>query len=197
MARNGGERGINLSARGTVRDWEIVRANAFSFAAITVTESMNWADEQAARELLAARKAGVHAGIRHYARPGGAQDQARHAVRAGRQLHAFASGALAPTLDVEATGVDDRFIRTWIKTMRQVTGIRRVLVYAHYEQWLHRFRPGKWVDDDVVLWLIRHNGIPGRPGWFHPRLGLHQHTQGKGYAVDALVYPFTLDDVLL
>ena len=28
---------------------------------------------------------------------------------------------------------------------------------------------------DVVLWLVRHNGIAGRPGWFHARLGLHQH----------------------
>lgn len=197
MTSHGGAHGISLPTRGTVRDWHIVRASGISFATVTVTESMNWTDEDAARQLLSARQAGVHTGIRHYARPGGAPDQVRHLIRTGRQLGAFTSGALAPALDVEAIGVDDRFIKSWIKAMRHVAGIRRVLVCAPYEQWMHRLHPDKWADDDVVLWLVRHNGIPGRPGWFHPRLGLHQHSKGGSCGVDALVYPFTLSDVLL
>ncbi|WP_199432613.1 glycoside hydrolase family 25 protein [Qaidamihabitans albus] len=190
------ERGVDLSLHQVVPDWPAARAHAVSFASITVTESLNWTDAGAARQLGAAQQAGIHTGIRHYARPGAVHDQAEHLVRTGRLLGAFAPGALAPTLDVEATGVDDRFIKSWIKAVRHASGFRRVLVYAGYEQWLHRLHPDKWADSEVVLWLVRHNGIPGRPGWFHSRLGLHQHSGGE-YGVDALVYPFTLADVLL
>ncbi|ASR38065.1 lysozyme [Prauserella marina] len=197
MREQGAERGINLSLHETVDDWGEIKASSVSFASITVTESMNWTDDAAARQVTDAFRAGVHAGIRHYARPGGVQDQAKHLVRAGMPLGAFAPGALAPALDVGASGVDDRFIKSWIKTMRNASGIRRVLVYASYDDWLHRFRPDKWADEEVVLWLVRPNGIPGRPGWFHARLGLHQHTNVDRAGTDALVYPFTLSDVLL
>ncbi|MEU6645699.1 GH25 family lysozyme [Saccharomonospora sp. NPDC046836] len=193
MTEQSAEHGIDLSLHETVDDWPAVKEHAFSFASITITESLNWTDDAAARQLRDALAAGISAGIRHYARPGAVQEQARHVVRTGMPLGAFAPGALAPALDVGADGVDDRFIRSWIKAVRQAAGIRRVLVYAPYEDWLHRFRPDKWADREVVLWLVRHNGIPGRPGWFHTRLGLHQH----GAGVDALVYPFTLADVLL
>ncbi|SFB47653.1 Glycosyl hydrolases family 25 [Amycolatopsis marina] len=186
-------RGINLTHHEVVDDWHAVRADGVNFASITITESANWSDPAAARNLGGAQQAGLHTGGRHFARPGGAPDQAEHFVRIAKPLGAFAPGSLAPALDVRVEGVDDRFIRSWIKTVRQATGIRRVLVYADFEQWSHAFHPDKWADSEVVLWLARHNGIPGRPGWFHARLGLHQHEHGR----DALVYPFTLTDVLL
>lgn len=185
------EQGMNLSLHQTVDDWYTV--GAARFASVTVTESSNWTDTAAARQITAARKAGLHAGIRHYARPGGVHDQAEHCVRIGHQLGAFEPGSLAPALSVGVQGVDDRFIRSWIKTVRNLAGIKRVLVYTDYEHWAHRLKPDKWADSEVVLWLVRHNGIPGRPGWFHPRLGLHQHQPGR----DALVYPFTTTDLLL
>ncbi|MBK1785532.1 GH25 family lysozyme [Prauserella cavernicola] len=188
---------MDLSLHETVDDWAAMRARSVRFASITVTESLNWTDDTAVRQLGDALRAGVHAGIRHYARAGAVQDQARHFVRTGMPLGAFAPGALAPTLDVGADGIDDRFIKAWIKAVRSASGVRRVLVYATYEDWLHRFRPDKWADSEVVLWLVRHNGIPGRPGWFHSRLGLHQHSAGRPHGADALVYPFTLADVLL
>jgi lysozyme len=197
------ERGINLSLHATVADWLAVRSDAVCFASVTVTESINWSDGGAQRQVEAAQRAGVRAGIRHYARPGAAYDQAEHCVRLGKQLDVFGPGSLAPTLDVEAVGVDDRFIRAWIKTVRHAAGIRRVLVYAPYEHWLHQLNPDKWADSDVVLWVSRHNGIPGRPGWFHQRLGLHQHSSAQApglhgpIGLDALVYPFTLADLLL
>ncbi|PRX49987.1 glycosyl hydrolase family 25 [Prauserella shujinwangii] len=196
MTEQGAQLGVNLTLHQSVPDWRAARARSIQFASITITESVNWTDADAARQLAVAQDAGVHAGIRHYARPGAPQDQAGHVVRTGRLLGAFAPGALAPALDVSATGVDDRFIKSWIKAVRAASGVRRVLVYASYEDWLHRFRPDKWADREVVLWLVRHNGIPGRPGWFHSRLGLHQHGGGE-YGLDALVYPFTLADVLL
>lgn len=190
------ERGVDLGLHQTVRDWRDARAHEVTFASVTITESFNWTDADAARQFGTAQEAGIHAGIRHYARPGAAQDQAQHLVDTGKAIGAFTPGALAPALDVEATGVDDRFIKSWIKAMRHASGVRRVLVYGSYDDWLHRFKPDKWADREVVLWLVRHNGIPGRPGWFHSRLGLHQHSAGE-FGADALVYPFTLADMLL
>ncbi|SFK13656.1 Lyzozyme M1 (1,4-beta-N-acetylmuramidase), GH25 family [Amycolatopsis sacchari] len=197
-------RGINLSLHATVADWDTVRSAAVVFASITVTENVNWADTGAQRQIAAAQEAGVRAGIRHYARPGAPHDQAEHCVRLGKQLGVFGPGSLAPALDVDAAGVDDRFVKAWIKGVRQAAGIRRVLVYAPYDSWLHHLNPDKWADSDVVLWVRRHNGIPGRPGWFHPRLGVHQHRAAPiapglsgPIGLDALVYPFTLADILL
>ncbi|SFP40981.1 Glycosyl hydrolases family 25 [Amycolatopsis arida] len=186
-------RGINLAHAEIVDDWTAVRASGAVFASVTVTESLNWTDSAAVRQLRAAQGLGLHCGARHLARPGGASNQAEHFVRTTAPLGTFAPGALAPALDVRVPGVDDRFVRGWIKAVRQAAGVGTVLVYAEYEDWLHRLRPDKWADAGVVLWLVRHNGIPGRPGWFHSRLGLHEHHPGH----DALVYPFTLADILL
>jgi GH25 family lysozyme M1 (1,4-beta-N-acetylmuramidase) len=197
------ERGMNLSLHATVSDWDMVRSDAICFASVTVTESVNWIDRGAQRQIEAAQRARVRAGIRHYARPGAAYDQAEHCVRLGKQLDVFGPGSLAPALDVEAVGVSDRFIKAWIKSVRHAAGIRRVLIYAPYEHWLHELHPDKWADSDVVLWVSRHNGIPGRPGWFHPRLGVHQHSAAEApglhgpIGLDALVYPFALTDLLL
>lgn len=189
--------GVGLDLRESVPDWPGLRGRAVTFASITVTENLNWSDAGSAQQLSRALDAGVHAGIRHLAREGGAIDQARHVVRTGAPLGAFAPGVLAPALDARAPGIDDRFVKTWLKTLRGEAGIRKVLVYAEFDDWQHRFHPDKWADADVVLWLVRGNGIPGRPGWFHSRLGVHQHTGEGPVAPSALVYPFTLTDVLL
>lgn len=200
----GGERGISLSLHATVTNWDTVRSITARFASITVTENHNWSDVGAERQVEEAQVAGLRAGIRHYARPGAAGDQAEHCASVGKRLGVFSPGSLAPTLDVEAEGVDDRFIRTWIKTVRHAAGIRRVLVCAPYEHWVHRLRPDRWADGDVVLWVSRHNGIPGRPGWFHPRVGVHQHSPAPAVdgfdgpiGFEALVYPFSLADLLV
>lgn len=201
MTRNGarGEvTGISLAPHSPPTDWQALAARrAVTFASIDITENSNWADRDAAASLTAALNAGIHAGLRHRARPGGPQDQARHVVRVGKPLGAFTPGTLAPTLDARAEGVDDRFVRTWIRTLRQEAVLRRVLVYADVEHWLHRFRPERWADDGVVLWSAWHNGIPGRAGWFHPRLGLHEHSGDSRVGRHGLVYPFTLADILV
>ncbi|OZM73513.1 lysozyme [Amycolatopsis antarctica] len=193
------EQGINLSHHETVPDWKAMRAGGVLFASVTVSEGMNWSDPAASRQAVEARRAGIHTGARHCARPSAVHEQATHFVRTGEQLDAFAPGSLAPALDVRFEGVDDRFIRGWIKAVRRAAKVQRVLIYADFEQWAHRLHPDKWADSEVVLWLTRHNGIPGRPGWFHSRLGIHQHDAGPGGAVghDSIVYPFTLADMLL
>lgn len=185
--------GINLGHHETVDDWNAVRADGITFASITTTESMNWRDPVAGEQVVTARKAGLHCGVRHLARPGGPGEQAELAARFASPLGALSAGSLAPALHVGVEGIDDKFVKAWIKTIRQVAGIQRVLIHAEYENWLHHLHPDKWADAEVVLWLARHNGIPGRPGWFHSRLGLHQHSTGR----DAVVYPFTLTDLLL
>ncbi|MEC3976005.1 glycoside hydrolase family 25 protein [Amycolatopsis sp. H20-H5] len=198
------ERGITLSHRETVQDWAAVRGADIRFASVTISENTNWRDVAAEKNLAGAQRIGLHTGARHYARPGAVHDQAQHFVRTASALGAFAPGSLAPALEVAAESVDDRFIKAWIKDVRHAAKVERILIYADHDAWAHRLHPDKWADKEVVLWLVRHNEIPGRPGWFHSRLGLHQH--GAGVAVpgitgpvaqDAVVYPFTLNDLLL
>ncbi|MEV0069845.1 MULTISPECIES: GH25 family lysozyme [unclassified Amycolatopsis] len=197
------ERGLTLTHREQVLDWASVRAADVRFASVTISENVNWSDPGAERMLASAQYAGIHTGARHYARPGAVHDQADHFVRTASKLGAFAPGSLAPALEVDAVSVDDRFVKSWIKHVRHAARIRRVLVYAGHDCWARRLHPDRWADPDVVLWLVRHNGIPGRPGWFHARLGLHQHAFSAlpgvagPVAQDAVVYPFTMSDVLL
>jgi lysozyme len=198
------ERGVDLSHRELVDDWNAVRDSDVRFASVTITENTNWSDLTAERHLLHAQEAGIHAGARHYARPGAAHDQAEHFVRTASKLGAFSPGSLAPALEVSAASVDDKFIKAWIKAMRHAARIQRVLVYADHDCWLHRLHPDKWADSEVVLWLVRHNGIPGRPGWFHSRLGVQQYGNDDSVpgvrgpiAQDAVVYPFKMTDLLL
>ncbi len=198
------ERGLALSHRETVCDWGAVRAADVRFVSVTVTENVNWSSSASERTLAGAQAEGLHAGARHYARPGAVHDQAEHFVRTASRLGAFAPGSLAPALEVAAESVDDRFIKAWIKDVRHAARISRVLVYADHDCWAHRLHPDRWADAEVVLWLVRHNGIPGRPGWFHARLGLHEHALsadvpgvGGPVAQNAVVYPFTLADMLL
>ncbi|WP_370968743.1 glycoside hydrolase family 25 protein [Amycolatopsis sp. cg9] len=198
------ERGISLSHRERVSDWYAVRAADTKFVSVTITENVNWSNGAAERNLAGAQEAGLHVGGRHYARPGAVHDQADHFVRTASRLGAFATGSLAPALEVAAPSVDDRFIKAWIKHVRHAARIERVLVYADHDCWANRLHPDRWADSEVILWLTRHNGIPGRPGWFHSRLGLHQHActadvPGIAGPVEqnAVVYPFTLGDLLL
>jgi lysozyme len=204
MTSTESERGLTLTHREQVLDWSAVRGAEMRFASVTVSENVNWRDTGAERMVAAAQEAGLHTGARHYARPGAVHDQAEHFVRTASRLGAFAPGSLAPALEVDAQSVDDRFVKAWIKHVRNAARIRRVLVYAGHDCWSRRLHPDRWADPDVVLWLVRHNGIPGRPGWFHARLGLHQHAYDEGVAgvggpvaQDAVVYPFTLSDLLL
>ena len=192
------ESGISLSHRARAVDWPALRAADTRFASVTITENVNWSSSAAERNVAGAQEAGLHVGGRHYARPGAVHDQAEHFVRTASRLGAFAPGSLAPALEVEAESVDDRFVKAWIKHVRHAARIRRVLVYADHDCWAHRLHPDRWADGEVVLWLVRHNGIPGRPGWFHARLGVHEHAcDTDAVERSAVVYPFTLGDLLL
>lgn len=196
--------GIDVSHFNAVDDWNAVRGNNITFSSTKISEGADYVDAAATGLVDGARKAGIHVGGYHFARPGDAAAQARHFVDNARPHDLFATGSLAPALDVEDTGVDDAFVAGWIAKLRSATGIKRVVVYANLDFWANRLHPAQWADGDVVLWIARYNGDPGNPGWSNPRLGLHQHTDSGtvpgipgGVDRDATVAPFALADLLL
>lgn len=196
--------GIDISHYNAIDDWNAVRGNNISFVSAKVSEGIDYTDPVARAHLDGARGVGIHAGGYHFARPGAPVDQARFFVDTARSLGAFEPGSLAPALDVEDTGVGDAFVAGWIDAARRQAGIRRVIVYANLDFWTNRLNPSEWADGDVILWIARYNGDPGNPGWAHPRLGLHQHSnQGQVPGIpgevdrDATVDPFVVADLLL
>jgi len=83
-------------------------------------------------------------------------------------------------LDMEAAELRpgaNGFVAEFISRLRTATGIRRVFVYANLDWYTNVLRPDEWADPDVLLWIARYNGDPGNPGWPHPQLAVHQHTQ--------------------
>jgi len=83
-------------------------------------------------------------------------------------------------LDMEAAELRpgaNAFVPEFIARLREATGVRRVFVYANLDWYRNVLRPAEWADPDVLLWIARYNGDPGNPGWTHPQLALHQHTQ--------------------
>ncbi|MFD2458692.1 glycoside hydrolase family 25 protein [Amycolatopsis samaneae] len=171
---------MDVSNWNPVTDWRAVRGNGVSFCSFKLTEGTGFTDTTSPGRVPLARAAGIIPGGYHFARPG---DVAGQAARFAGQLRATGlldAGALAPMLDVEAAGLRanaNGFVRDFIRHLRAETGVRRVLVYANASWYSQVLRPDEWADDDVWLWVAHYNGDPGRPGWAHPRLALHQHTQ--------------------
>ncbi|WP_328611790.1 LysM peptidoglycan-binding domain-containing protein [Amycolatopsis sp. NBC_00345] len=194
--------GIDVSHWNSVTSWEAVRGNNISFASFKLTESTDYTDPTSAGRIQPARSAGIVPGGYHFARPGDVAGQVAHFAE---QLHAgglLGGGSLAPMLDMEAAELRpgaDAFVGDFISRLRAATGVRKVLVYANLDWFTHVLDPGRWIDDDVLLWIARYNDDPGNPGWSHPRLAVHQHTQhgtvpGVAGNVDrdATVGPWTL-----
>ncbi|RZS37459.1 glycosyl hydrolase family 25 [Herbihabitans rhizosphaerae] len=195
--------GIDLSHYNTVNDWNAVRGNNITFALCKITEGTTFVDQDAGGHLSGARGVGIHGGGYHFARPGSVVDQVTHFVNTGTPLGIFEPGSLTPVLDVEVSGVGDAFIAEWIRVIRERTGVKRVMVYANLNFWTNVLHPDQWAGDGVYLWIARYNGDPGNPGWAHPRLALHQHSDkgsvpGIPGAVDrnATIVPFGLADLL-
>jgi LysM repeat protein len=199
--------GIDISHWNRVNDWNAVRGNNITFASIKLTESIDYIDPAAAGHVDGARGAVVRPGGYHFARATAVHEQVDHFAS---QLHArglLGAGSLAPMLDMEAAelrGTGNGFVAGFIARFREVTGVRRVLVYANLDWWTHVLSPNDWADDDVLLWIARFNGDPGNPGWAHPRLALHQHSN-KGNVPgipgnvdrDATMAGYTLDQLTL
>jgi LysM repeat protein len=172
--------GIDVSHWNPVHDWKAVRGNGISFCSLKLTEGTTYTDRTSGPRVPAARLAGIVPGGYHFARPGDADAQADHFANHLRLNDLHTSGSLAPMLDMEAAelrGTANTFVPRFIARLRAVTGVRRVLVYANLDWFTRVLDPARWADDGVFLWIARYNGNPGSPGWTHPKLALHQHTQ--------------------
>ena len=172
--------GIDVSHWNSVTDWQAIRGNGISFCSFKLTESTTYTDTTSAARIGPARAAGIAPGGYHFARPGDIGGQVAHFAGQLRAGGLLGGGSLAPMLDMEAAELRpgaNGFIADFIGQLRAATGIRKVLVYANLDWFTHVLDPGRWVDDDVLLWIARYNGDPGNPGWSHPRLAVHQHTQ--------------------
>lgn len=174
------EFGIDVSHHNTVNDWHAVRRDNITFASVKLTESNDFTDEAANGHAKRARDVGVHVGGYHFARHTDIAGQVRHFEDRLRATGLLARGSLAPMLDMEANELRptaNRFVAAFVARLRQETGVRRVLVYANLDWWRNVLRPGEWADRDVFLWVARFNGAPGRPGFAHPNVALHQHSE--------------------
>jgi GH25 family lysozyme M1 (1,4-beta-N-acetylmuramidase) len=199
--------GIDLSHWNRVDNFNTVRANGITYASIKTTEGTGYIDPAATSHTNGARAAGIRVGGYHFARDVNVDYQVAHFVNELRARGLLEPGSLAPMLDMESAELRDnanQFVAAFISRLRAVTGQRRVLVYANLDWWTRVLRPDEWADDDVFLWIARYNGDPGKPGWNHRRLALHQHTSdgtipgipGK-VDRDATMPGFTLDHLTL
>jgi GH25 family lysozyme M1 (1,4-beta-N-acetylmuramidase) len=174
------EFGIDVSHHNEVKDWHKVRENNITFASVKVTDGTEFVDPQARHHVPGARAAGIRTGGYHFARKGDIDAQVALFFK---HLHARAllsSASMAPMLDMEASelrGTANTFIPEFIAKLRAKAGIKRVFVYANLDWFEHVLRPDEWADANVMLWVARFNGSPGKPGFSHPKLVLHQHTE--------------------
>jgi GH25 family lysozyme M1 (1,4-beta-N-acetylmuramidase) len=175
------EYGIDVSHHNGSIDWNAVHGNGITFAYIKATEwppgQDLFVDPAFAGNAAAAAKAGITRGGYHFARPGDPKYQAQAFARIAGQAATLSPGSLAPVLDVEDDGIDDHWIKYWIAEFRAYTGIAPVLVYAGLKFWQDKLHPDVWADDNIHLICARYNGDPGNPGWTHPKLAIHQHTE--------------------
>jgi LysM repeat protein len=184
-----------------------VRVNGISFASVKLTESTIMVDPAADGHVNGARSAGIRPGGYHFARNLDPDAQADRFTDNLKRLGLLDNGSLAPMLDMEAAelrGNANTFVRAFIQRYRIASGHTKVLIYANLDWYRSVLRPDEWADDNVYLWIARYNGDPGNPGWDHPRLALHQHSN-KGHVpgipgyVDrnATIGGYTLDSLTL
>lgn len=198
--------GIDVSHHNAVDDWNAVRGNNISYALLKVTESTDYVDPTSADYADGAQAAGIATSGYHFARPVDIAGQVTHFTDRLRERALLDSGRVWPALDLEASGFDDAngFVAEFVGQFRQRAGVHGMIVYANLSWWTDVLRPDDWADDGVLLWIARYNGDPGNPGWSHPRLALHQHSNngsvpGIPGPVDrnATVGSFGLGDFLL
>ncbi|MFD8494275.1 LysM peptidoglycan-binding domain-containing protein [Amycolatopsis sp. NPDC059657] len=198
---------MDVSHWNTVTDWNAIRGNGISFASLKLTEGSGYVDRTSGPRVAAARAAGVVPGGYHFARPGHVGAQVEHFISQLRATGLLESESLAPMLDMEDASLRasaNDFIADFVAQLRHRAGIRKVLVYANLDWYTRTLVPDNWADEDVVLWIARYNGDPANPGWNHPRLAIHQHTQkgrvsGVAGNVDrnATMHGWTLADLTL
>jgi LysM repeat protein/GH25 family lysozyme M1 (1,4-beta-N-acetylmuramidase) len=170
--------GIDISHYQNVTDWQSVHGNGIEFAWHKALESTD-PDPTIGAHVDGARAADIRVGGYLFAHAGNTSGQVTAFIAALNAHGLLAPGSLFPALDIEAADLQssaDAFVRDFITQYRQASGRREIAVYANLDWWTHYLHPDQWADDSVILWIARYNGDPGNPGWSHPRLGVHQHS---------------------
>lgn len=172
--------GVDLSHHNTVTNWKSLQGDSTSFAWMKATEGETFFDPTFSSFIDGARNAGIRVSGYHFAHAGNLTAQVKTFAS---QLHLkdlLKPGNLAPMLDMEALDLRldaDAFVLDFINLFRSMTGIRPIVVYANLDWFTSVLDPDVWADDDVTLFLARYGFPAGLPGWWHPRLGIHQYTQ--------------------
>jgi len=180
--------GIDVSRWNDVQNWRSVRANGISFASVKISQGDYLTSPTASAQVSSARDAGIAVGGYHFADSNvTVAANVKRFVDEGRKRSVFDKGSFLPMLDMEnsananitwSTTTANRFIKDFIRQLRDATGVAPVAVYASASVWKGILRPDEWVDDQVFLWVALYNGDPGNLGGYsHRRAALHQHTQ--------------------
>jgi GH25 family lysozyme M1 (1,4-beta-N-acetylmuramidase) len=171
--------GIDVSHWNWVKNWNAVGGNNISYVSVKLTQSTQFTDPDADEHVAGARAAGIHVGGYHFADNTDVAAQVRHFADRLTALGLTGPDSMAPMLDMEAASLRSKanpFIAEFIAGLRQAVNVRRIFVYANLDWFRSVLRPVEWLDEDVLLWIARYNGNPGNPGFAHPSLALHQHT---------------------
>jgi lysozyme len=142
-----------------------------------------------------ATAAGALVGAYHFGdRTQSPQADAEHFVSTASPSGAFADGRLLPLLDIENTAsvtwgdTTWAWIRAFIERYRELTGQRKIIVYASRSFWQTIMVPDRFVDDDVYLMIAAYPGAVdwskglNQSGWSHPRLAVWQYTDAAPIA---------------
>ena len=172
--------GIDISHYNRVDNWQAVRGNNITFVSVKLTESTGFSDRPRLGHVDRARAAGIHAGGYHFARrtpicragPALCRPAPARSASTGRTLSPRCSTWRPPSC---APGANP-FVADFIAGLRSATGIRRML----------RVREPRLVPQrPAAVGVARRERAAldrplqrqsGNPGFAHPSLALHQHT---------------------
>lgn len=171
--------GVDLSHHNEVTDWQAVKTNGVGFGWAKASHGTSVLDPAFDSHIDGFRSIGVRNSGYHYVVPGNLEAQVKTFVARLNRKGLLKPGNLAPMLDVEDPTIrpnGNAVTAECIRRYREISGQRRIVVYANLDWFTHVLRPDEWADQDVTLWIARYGAPIGHPGFAHPRLGIHQYT---------------------
>lgn len=178
--------GLDVSRYQGVIDWPALRQGRrdLRFAIVRLSEwrtGNEGHDQQAARNIDAARAAGFVVGTYYFAAP-----TLHTPEEAALQWYSYRSlfganerGLLRPAFDIEDNSRDwSWWVRAFIDYTRRMNRDPRLLIYTS-GSFPDAVYPTGWdrADASIALWIGHHNGTPGQtPYTFAGRAALHQYT---------------------
>lgn len=187
----------DVSSHNTITNWSAYVADtpAVWVKATQASGSAAYTNPSFASQFTGAVSVGGLAGAYHFADPRfSASADADHFIEVANRSGAFADGRLLPLLDVEDTPqfswstTANTWIADFIRRYRQVTGRRKIIVYASRSFWQTILHPDAWVDGDIYLMVAAYPGAVdwskglNQSGYSHPRLAVWQYTDAAPIA---------------